>query len=268
MGLRFQDYHQDLYDPKQRLLTKMITRKTNRIIKQSAGILLLILLAAQAPVITLANTKASTQFAAIARLLDKADNAFEQNKVEEATRLYGATVAAYEDLMTNFPDFQRDLIRFRIAYCENQIRSLLESPAATPPVQPPTAAASATQSPEQATIPIPANRSLSDPATFAQLRSLAEDRMMANPDDPTTYITMSAVMMHEGRLQDARKMLETALKVAPASAAIHYNLCQLILRDNKPDFAAAREHYGKAIAAGAPRDTDLETVINWSAPSR
>ena len=60
------------------------------------------------------------------RLLRRADKAFMQNQREVAVQLYGATIKAYEDILSRQGKARAsDLLAVRIAYCNNQIMALL-----------------------------------------------------------------------------------------------------------------------------------------------
>jgi tetratricopeptide (TPR) repeat protein len=208
-------------------------------------------------------TSADQNFQAIARLLERADNAFETGALQDAARLYGATVRAYEQFMTAYPEFAPDLVRFRIAYCRNQmtlVRQKLENLKNATPVNSP-------QEQETGT----AARPIALPAeilSIAQAQGGTEslrvryDRMVI-AGDPAAPLLMATILVREGSLIDAREILEQFILDFPDHPAAHYNIAQLILRDTQPDMEKARLHYQRAIDNGARRDTDLEIVLNF-----
>ena len=200
---------------------------------------------------------ADQQFSSISRLLERADNALENGALQDAGRLYGASVRAYEQFMQSFPTFAPDLVRFRIAYCRNQMAMIRQRMARTQTESPTTAA------------PQPAQRVA---VTRQQLQSLAEGdptaiettyRTMEQAGNPAAPLFLAALHVKQDQLDEARKVLEQHLADFPHEPAAHYNMAQLILRDSQPDLEKARQHYRRAIEGGAPRDQDLEIVINF-----
>ncbi|MFU8779974.1 MAG: tetratricopeptide repeat protein [Kiritimatiellia bacterium] len=193
-------------------------------------------------------------------LLEQADQSFETSALQDAGRLYGATVRAYEQFMISFPDFAPDLVRFRIAYCRNQMdlirqkrNNLQENNAKQPQEQPI----------ERKPMALPASIlvALQNEENSENLRAQYES--MARAREPAAPLLRATMLVREGNLLAARNLLEQFIIDHPANPAAHYNLAQVILRDTQPDMEKAREHYRRAIENGAPRDQDLEIVINF-----
>ncbi len=66
----------------------------------------------------------------------------------------------------------------------------------------------------------------------------------------------------KGKVVLAMEFLERAIKADPSNRDAHYNLCQLLIRTDNPDFDAAATHYRVSIELGADPDVDLEAVLN------
>ena len=199
--------------------------------------------------------RADQHFASIAHLLERADRAFENNAREEALRLYGSAKRAYEQFAESFPTFAPDLVRFRISYCRNQMslirQQLAEQPVGTLPP--------ATPRPPPS-IPPRVLHALQE-GNLDVVREAHAQKQAA--EDPAALLIQAALYVKEGNLESARMPLQTFLEQFPDHPAAHYNMAQLILRDNQPDFDKARDHYRKALRGGAPQDEDLEIVIGF-----
>ncbi len=207
-------------------------------------------------------TDADQAFGAISRLLEQADTALDRNDTANAARLFGATLRAWRGFAERFPAYAPDLVHFRMAYCQNQLdkleqlarrdtqrkaRQATNQPSAMPPrVQ---------KVPVSA---LPAIRS----GTPDQIRQIAAD---VPSSSAATYIK-AAAFVSENNLPAARILMEDLLKHHPEEAAAHYNLVQLLVREEQPDMDLARTHYQQARRFGAPRDEDLEIVLNLPMP--
>lgn len=203
------------------------------------------------------DSSADRQFNAISRLIEKADRAIEAGKEQEATKLYGATIAAYRDFSTNFPEHQSELVQFRVSYCRNQLMGLLAAK------QVPGAAAKATAtelSPEMLRVQEAIENCKN--GEFDTAKMSMDSVIEANPDCATAYLVLATVCLGKGDVKAARVFVERVLALDPGCSSAHYNLAQLIIRDTSPDFDQARDHYQNARRLGAPSDTDLESVLN------
>jgi tetratricopeptide (TPR) repeat protein len=69
---------------------------------------------------------AYAQFERAYRILLAADEARDKDDLLVASKLYKEALETYVDLSKKYPDWQRGVIHFRIAYCDNQIRGLLK----------------------------------------------------------------------------------------------------------------------------------------------
>ncbi len=201
----------------------------------------------------------SRQFDAISRLIEKADEALEAERLQEAIQLYGATIAAYRDFSTNFPDYRTELVQFRVSYCRHQLMSLL-------------ALQQAREAPAPATtrmLPVELARQVEKAASLCRegMFVQAEESMRAliaeHPDCAPAYLVLATTVLASGDLAKSRLLLEQSVELDEAgSAAARYNIAQLILRESEPDFDAARAHYRRARELGVPADSALEAVLD------
>ncbi len=200
----------------------------------------------------------SRQFDAISRLIEKADQALEADRLQEAIQLYGATIAAYRDFSSNFPDYRTELVQFRMSYCRHQLMSLL-------------ALQQAREAPAPATsvIPVELARQVEKAADLCRegrFENAAESMralIAEHPDCAPAYLVLATAVLASGDLAESRLLLERSVELDEAgSAAAHYNIAQLIMREPEPDFDVAREHYRRARALGVPADSALESVLD------
>lgn len=210
------------------------------------------------------NGKASRQFNSIANLLENADQQRESGNAEEARQLYGATIAAYQDFHSNFPDSWIELTQFRIAYCRNQLMNLLaDERAAEVQTQVQLRAKHATPLEPELLTAITNSIELCRLGRYDEVEtamlSLIEDHPQCSP----AYLILGTACVGKGDFEAAKTLLTRAIAIAPTNRDAHYNLCQLLIRGDPPDFDRAREHYQKAIQYGSDPDEDLAAVLGF-----
>jgi tetratricopeptide (TPR) repeat protein len=69
---------------------------------------------------------ATMKFSTAYELLVKADRARDEGEPQQALTLYKYAINTYTEIATEDPDFQPDMIQFRIAYCDSQLAAVLE----------------------------------------------------------------------------------------------------------------------------------------------
>jgi tetratricopeptide (TPR) repeat protein len=77
-----------------------------------------------------------------------------------------------------------------------------------------------------------------------------ERAMAFSPRDPNTRVIYGIYLHRKGHLDDARKMYNEAIKLAPRLAEAHYNLAILLV--DRSEFEKAREHARVAYELGYP----------------
>jgi len=207
--------------------------------------------------------KAERQFGAISTLLEKADQHLESGESEEATKLYGATIAAYQEFSSKYPEANQEMVKFRVAYCRNQLISLLATKRAVEKQKESKADddKKAKESPDLTKV-IVANIELCRKGHYDEVESAMRGLIKKNPDCSEAYLLLGTACIGNGDLDHAMKLLKKAIKVDPSNRDAHYNLCQLLIRLDEPDFEEAATHYRIAVELGADPDVDLETVLN------
>lgn len=218
--------------------------------------LLVIVLASLIPSRLQAQVMQDRQFDAISRLIEKADAALNENKTTEATQLYGATIAAYRDFADRFPDFQTELVQFRVSYCRQQLMNLLANKKAQEGLK---SSATATDSMEQ---DIRQCIEFCREGRFDDADRTIQAVITTHPGSTQALLVMATARLGKGDMVTAKKLLDRVLALEPDTSAAHYNLAQLMLRDVAPDFDQAKKHYLEAVRLGTPPDPDLETVLD------
>jgi Flp pilus assembly protein TadD len=212
------------------------------------------------------------QFDSISLLLEKADQKREAGDVVGARRLYGATIAAYQDFNRKFPNANTEIIKFRIEYCRNQLINLLSDDGGG------TAKGGGKQAKK--------NKVKHQPKATKQKLSRRERKVLTDninlcrrgayrnvvanmqkfikkyPKNGQGYLVLGTALVGLGDFEGATIALKSAVEFSPNSSEAHYNLCQLLVRADDPDFNEARKHYRKALQLGAEPDSDLQIVLN------
>jgi tetratricopeptide (TPR) repeat protein len=83
----------------------------------------------------------------------------------------------------------------------------------------------------------------------------------ADPQNAETQVYLGLVLSEKGMRAPAENALRKAIELQPGYAGAHYNLAVIYLNQQPPAIELARWHYQKALAAGAPHDSDLEKKL-------
>ncbi|MBT3295797.1 MAG: tetratricopeptide repeat protein [Verrucomicrobia bacterium] len=95
--------------------------RASRSILLSVSVASLFVTAAGADIIS-----ATMKFSSAYELLVKADRARDEGEPQQALTLYKYALNTYTEMATEDPDFQPDMVQFRMAYCDSQMDALLE----------------------------------------------------------------------------------------------------------------------------------------------
>ena len=83
----------------------------------------------------------------------------------------------------------------------------------------------------------------------------------ADPNNPEIQNYLGVTLSHKGLRVQAETALRKAIQINPAYAPAHNNLAVVYLNQAPPSPLLARWHYQKAVAAGQPRNPDLEKLL-------
>lgn len=206
--------------------------------------------------------KVARQLGSISTLLEKADQKLEAGDTEEATKLYGATIAAYQEFSRKYPDADAEIVKFRVAYCRNQLMSLLAAKRVGDQQEKRGADSVGSNLSPDLSARILENIKLCEAGDYDKVEFSMNELLKNNPDCSQAYLLLSTACVGKGKLDAAMKLLKKAIEIDPANRDAHYNLCQVLIRTDNPDFVAAATHYNISIELGADLDNDLETVLD------
>jgi cytochrome c-type biogenesis protein CcmH/NrfG len=82
-----------------------------------------------------------------------------------------------------------------------------------------------------------------------------------DPDNPEIQNYLGVTLSHKGMRAQAETALRRAIEINPLYAPAHNNLAVIYLNQTPPMPMLARWHYQKAVAAGQPRNPDLEKLL-------
>ncbi|HTJ00705.1 MAG TPA: tetratricopeptide repeat protein [Dongiaceae bacterium] len=83
-----------------------------------------------------------------------------------------------------------------------------------------------------------------------------------NPNDAEIQNFLGVTLSQKGQRTAAEAALRRALQLNPEYGSAHNNLAVIYLSQNPPQVELARWHYHKALAAGQPRNADLEKMLD------
>lgn len=83
----------------------------------------------------------------------------------------------------------------------------------------------------------------------------------ADPNNPEIQNYLGVTLSHKGLRVQAETALRKAIQLNPQYAPAHNNLAVVYLNQSPPLPLLARWHYQKAVAAGQPRNPDLERLL-------
>ena len=146
-------------------------------------------------------------------LMEAADTARQQKNHPEAMTLYGKALDAYMLLARDYPGWQTNLVRFRIAYCRDQLKALLGLAGGTQP--PPAAVSNITPPRVSADTSTPS--SILEPRVLPPLVPPGTTNITPSPGTNTlTQITSRAkVLLSEGKFVQARLLLMEGIVIDP-----------------------------------------------------
>lgn len=82
-----------------------------------------------------------------------------------------------------------------------------------------------------------------------------------DPNNPEIENYLGVALSHQGQRKAAETALRRAIQLNPNYAPAHNNLAVIYLSQTPPLVELARWHYEKALAAGQPRNPDLEKML-------
>ena len=87
------------------------------------------------------------------------------------------------------------------------------------------------------------------------------------PQDPRLQNMLGLALSHSGQRGPAETAFRKALQADPGFADAHANLATIYITQKPPSVELARWHYNRALAAGAPRNPDMDKLLEESTPT-
>ncbi|MBL7077005.1 MAG: tetratricopeptide repeat protein [Kiritimatiellae bacterium] len=268
--------------------------KTTRIILVGLSVAMLASSLATADIIS-----ATLKFTRTQDMVAEADRSDETGDWGKALLLYKYALNSYTEIMIEDPDFQPDMIEFRMEYCDGRLAALLnrlqpedpgleQGPATN---QPPTVATAPEDVPELLALARghleegesdaaraqliegfkvdPDNVNLRLLAGLAQCQArrfgdaifLLKELSIEEPSNASVRVGLAAAYFGDGQREAAAEELEAAISLEPDMADAHYNMAQLMLAGPTPDNEAAYDFYHRALELGATPDPRLEALF-------
>jgi tetratricopeptide (TPR) repeat protein len=241
---------------------------------------------------------ATLKFTQAQDMLAEADRSAENGDYGKALTLYKYTLNAFTEIMAEDPDFQPDMIEFRMEYCDGRLAALLDGMQPTDVAPKP---ASTNAVPDEAISPDdvpellalardhieegesdaaraqilqgfkidPDNVNLRLLAGLAQCQArrfgdaifLLKELSIEEPSNAPIRVGLAAAYFGDGQRDAAIAELETAISLEPTLAEAHFNMAQIMLTGPTPDSEAAYDFYHRALELGAAPDPRLEAAF-------
>ncbi len=258
-----------------------------------------------APVVRADIISATLKFTRVQDMVTEADRSAEAGNTAKALMLYKYALNGYTEIMAEDPDFQPDMIEFRMAYCDDRLAALYEAMQPGLDTQTTNATNSATRVARelpgdvadllaQARIHLeegeseaarariiegfkmdPDNIELRLLAGLAQCQArrfgdaifLLKELAIEEPSNAAVRVGLAAAYFGDGQREAALAELDAAITLDPGLGEAHYNRAQLMMTGPEPDREASQQSYAQALRLGATPDRRLEALINPGAAS-
>ena len=249
---------------------------------------------------TARGASAEEQFEDAYQRLQKADEFRDANQFSQAIEEYRGALDSYMRLSQRYPDWQPGIVRFRTAYCDNQLETILKTVDARSVQQ-----AGLPSEPAGKNVPPAADKVREIRQTASLLmrtggtekaRTLLIEGLRLEPDDPFLRLMAGIAQCEAGYYDDALLLLEElrgegladealvlvalaaayygageedhavnalkrAIELNPTLSEAYYDLAQVHAAGDPPDLDAARQQYREALRLGAVPDRKLATQL-------
>jgi tetratricopeptide (TPR) repeat protein len=173
-------------------------------------------------------TLAGRRFDMAYRYIQNADEARNAGETADATILYQEAVEKYQQLAKDFKDWQPEVVKFRIQYCQDQLSdlekikknpSLLAKPAAVV-TNPPALRKEEKKKPDLASVQDQASRLLKE-GNAQRAHEVLLEGIRADPDNRAIRLLMAIAQCQKGAYEDAVFILTPLLEETPKNAMAH-----------------------------------------------
>ena len=176
---------------------------------------------------------AERRFELAYQYLVNADESRDSQNLTDAAALYQEAAAKYEDFAADYPHWQPGIVKFRIAYCKNQLgnmRKRMETEMAGAGVAPAATNAEGRTSADTRAAGVEAMTNRADLASLkreaarllkqgesAKARVLLLDGIRRNPDDSAVRILTAMAQCQAGQFEDASYILTQMVEEEPSN---------------------------------------------------
>lgn len=190
---------------------------------------------------------AGAQFDKAYKALLAADDARDSSRSADAAKLYQQAFEQYMDLSKRYPSWQPGVVKFRIAYCNNQLESVMKATDKSPPAQAqipsekadvgdavsPESGRGKTEIPSESVDAQNAGRiddllvrakSLLAAGKSEDARALLIDGMHLQPDNRTIRLLIGIAQCQSGMFTDAVYLLAELTREDPSNPVTHVAL--------------------------------------------
>lgn len=250
-----------------------------------------------------AQTPAEKEFREAYLLLSQADYARDNQHFSLSIDLYRRALDRYIELAKKYSDWQPGVVRFRLSYCDNQLKSLLKNvKEGRIKLKKPGSRAAAEDTASNAEPPagdsveramellaageVNAARDLLLEALkdhpdniavrlligvvqcrvrkFDDAVFLLENLIEETPGNADAHVILGTAYFGLNRSDDAVGQMKKALELEPSHKEAHFNLAQIMLSIKPPDKDEAKNHYRKALSLGIAGDEELSALLDAS----
>lgn len=90
---------------------------------------------------------------------------------------------------------------------------------------------------------------------------VANGLLRDHPTNSAARVILATAYLGAGKIRQARKETEAALRLSPGLQQAHYNYAQILMMDRAPDVDKAKEHYERALELGGDPDPQFEANL-------
>lgn len=235
----------------------------------------------------------------------QADKKRSQKDYTQAISFYSDSLASYKKLALDYPEWQSNVVKFRITYCSDQIEALLKELGKqynSKAAQGTNSVASPQETGKQIDVITSTARTLLKNNQNVKARVLLLEGINIEPDNPEVRLLLGVAQCQAGQYSDAVYILEelvtedtmnvnahnllgtayyalglipqardafaAALKTSPNMKDANYNMAQVLLDTRDPKVSEAAAYYDKALKLGAVRNAAMEKKLGLTASQK
>ena len=170
---------------------------------------------------------AGLQFQRAYSLLSGGDDARDSGDIAAAIDMYSKALGAYKSLSDRYPAWQPNVVKFRVAYCETQLESLVKDLAASPVKKDPASPKKDPVAPKKEPNLKMLKKTAADlivSGDTKKARELLLDALLIDPDDFDIRLMIGMVQCRDSEFINAVDMLGQLVKEDASNAVANVTL--------------------------------------------